>query len=149
MASFTAADGGQQWRSTGTTDRAQALKIAQRLEAEARARRTKLGLGPRKALVRARQAPTGTAPGPLTQREVAQILNLSERAVRQIERRAIQKLLAHPVLRRTWQQYVAGELDETSLHLTPSEIQALFGLAHTSEERRVLRKVIRLTQRPN
>jgi len=39
-----------------------------------------------------------------------------------------------------------GELDEAQLILTSDEIQALFNLVSSTEERRLLQKVLRLTQ---
>ena len=89
IASFRDA-GRQRWRSTGTTDRQAALALAREWEAEAGQR----GSGPRlplKALVRV----TGGKGQPntgFTQQEVALILRISERAVRAIERRAVEKL---------------------------------------------------------
>lgn len=78
----------------------------------------------------------------LTQREVAIILRVSERAVRNIERRAIKKLLAHAELRQAWQDYLSGQLDEGELSLTPEEVYALLGLVRTPEEAFVIRKVL-------
>ena len=73
-------------------------------------------------------------------------LNLSERSVREIERRAFRKLRGHPRLWQIWQQYLGGELDEDHLVLTQEEIETLFHVARTSEERRLLQKVLRLIQ---
>jgi hypothetical protein len=72
------------------------------------------------------------------------LLNLSERGVREIERRAFRKLRAHPALREVWQLFQAGELGEAGAQLSSVEIAALFRLARTSEERQLLRKVLRL-----
>ena len=74
------------------------------------------------------------------------LLNLSERGVREIERRAFRKLRAHPALRQVWQQFLAGELEESAAQLSRQEIAALWRLARTSEERQLLRKVLRLVQ---
>src|SRR5439155_11713742 len=43
VATFTGPDGGQIWRSTHLTDRAQALLVARRWEKEARGERARLG----------------------------------------------------------------------------------------------------------
>jgi hypothetical protein len=73
---------------------------------------------------------------------VALLLNMSERAVRNAEKRAIRELQHNPVLRRAWLAYLAGELDEDRLVLTSEEIGALFGLARTSDERRFVMKIV-------
>jgi DNA-directed RNA polymerase sigma subunit (sigma70/sigma32) len=82
----------------------------------------------RPATARPRQAAQFTARKPvvragrqrigLTQKEVAVIMKLSERSIRQIEKRAIRKLMQHPALRQIWRDYLAGELDEDQLALT-------------------------------
>lgn len=141
---FTGAAGGQVWKSTGLTDRDQALLVARKWEAEARAERAKLGRTARKPILRVRPSEPGTRVGGLTQKEVALLLNLSERAVRQIEIRAIQKLRNHPLLRQVWRQYLAGELEEGRYALTPDEIDALFDLVCTPEERDLIQKLLRL-----
>lgn len=147
IASFTGPAGGQVWKSTGSTDRNQALLVAKRWEAQARAERLRLGRPPRKPILRARrQEPGTTRSGPLTQLEVAALLGMSERAVREIERRALEKIKSHPALRQVWQKYLAGELDEQALVLTAEEVAALFGLAHTPEERHLIRKILRVVQ---
>jgi hypothetical protein len=97
VATFTGAAGGQVWRSTGLTDRAQALLVARRWEAQARAERATRGQRPNKPLGRIRQSAQGTTIG-LTQKEVSLLLGMSERTVRAIEHRAIQKLKNHPLL---------------------------------------------------
>lgn len=105
------------------------------------ARRDSRGGRPKAAFVRT--GSTGQRIG-LTQREIATILRVSERAVRNIERRAIKKLLAHPGLRQIWKDYLSGQLDEGELALTPREVEALFGLVRTREEWLVVRKVLRV-----
>ena len=82
----------------------------------------------------------------LTQKEVAQLLNMSERGVRAVERRAFEKLRQHAILWQAWQQFLAGELDEHEVNLTTEEVPALFNLARTSQERALLQKVLRLIQ---
>jgi hypothetical protein len=82
----------------------------------------------------------------LTQREVAIVRGISERAVREAEKRAIRKLQQHPLLRHIWQQSLIGELDERLMRLGPNEIDALFGLARTKEEWRLVRRFVLLVQ---
>jgi hypothetical protein len=146
QAVFTGPEGGQVWRSTGLTDREQALLVAKKWEREARAERAKLGRSPSRPAMCVRRSTPFTGTGPLTQREVAVLLKISERAVKAIERRAIQKLRQHPVLREVWQQFLAGELDEYQLALAPEEIEALVGLTRTAEEQVVLHKTLRFIQ---
>ena len=120
--------------------------LAKRWEAEARAQRARLGRTARKPVLRVRHSEPGAGAGPLTQREVAQLLGISERTVRQIERRAMQKLFSHPVLRQVWQDYLSGQLDEEDVRLTAAESAALFSLVQNPTERRLIQKVLRLTQ---
>jgi len=145
-ANFTGPVGGQVWKSTGSTDRVHALEIARRWEAEARAQRLRASRASGTAGARIRGSQSGINPPGLTQKEVAMLLNLSERGVREIERRAFRKLRAHPALREVWQLFQAGELGESGAQLSSVEIAALFRLARTSEERQLLRKVLRLVQ---
>jgi len=144
QAAFTAATGGQTWRSTGLTNRDQALLVAKKWEAEARAERARLGGTVKRPVWRVRGPASDTGIGPLTQRETALFLGMSERAVREAERRAIQKLRQHPLMREIWQDYLSAELDEEYLLLTQDEIEALFNLARTPEEQRLVRKVLAL-----
>jgi len=135
VAAFTGPHGGQVWRSTGLDDRGQALLLAKRLEAEARAYRLSLGRPLRNPTLRARRQQPGNArSGPLTQKEVAMLLGMSERGARAVERRALQKLSNHPLLRQVWQQYQRGELEEHQSILTPGELGAFFSAARTPEE---------------
>lgn len=156
VAVFTAAEPGKQtWRSTGLTDRDAALAKALRWEQDAKRQRAALGLTPRKPNIRVQRRladPSGkVAPGvePMSQREIAMILKISERAVRVIEQRALEKLRRHPMLRELWAEYDTGErLDEPDLEeqqeteLTPGEIAALFGLVRTDEEQQALAKLL-------
>jgi Sigma-70, region 4 len=148
MAVFTGPAGGQTWRSTGLTDREQALLVARRWEAEARAQRARVGHTNRKPVWRVRRAEPGSGTPPLTQKEVAQLLHMSERSVREIERRAFQKIRNHPVMRQIWQKYLAGELEEQQRMLTSAEVEAVLNAAQTSEERHLIQKVLRIIQRP-
>jgi hypothetical protein len=148
VASFTGPEGGQVWRSTGLTDHDQALVLAKHWEAKARAQRLGLGRSRRNPILRVRrQQPGTTLSGLLTQKEVAQFLHMSERAVRETERRAFEKLRQHPLLRQVWHQYQVGELDEHQRILTSEEIEALFNMIRTPEERFLIQKVLRLIQR--
>ena len=74
------------------------------------------------------------------------LLNISERGVRAIERRALRKLRNHPLLRQVWREYLAGELEENQEALTPDEIQALLNLTRTREERSLIQKIVTMTQ---
>lgn len=145
IASFTGPDGGQTWRTTSLTNRNRALLLARRWESEARALRMAAGRTSTKPFMRTGRNEPG-ALGTLTQREVALLLNISVRAVRLLERRAFQKLFNHPVLRRAWRQYLAGELDEGRENMTPEEISALFNLTRSTRERSVMEKAIRLVR---
>ena len=140
VAVYSGAEPGQQIaRSTGLTDREAALRLARKWEAEARAIRQS-----RKV---AKAARTSFA---LTQAETALLLNISERAVRAIEKRALRKLRRHPALRDLWREYepclseVSPGVDEGARGLTPEEIEALLGLAKTPIERQALRRVLGL-----
>jgi hypothetical protein len=145
VASFTGPRG-QVWRSTRLADRTQAQLLANHWEAEARAERAKLGRTPRKPIIRVRRSEPGTGVGPFTQSEVALLLGMSERAVRATEHRAIEKLRRHPLMRQVWQQYLTG-LDEQDLSFTEDEVEALFNLSRTPEERHLTEKVLRMIQR--
>jgi hypothetical protein len=82
------------------------------------------------------------------------ILRISERAVRAIERRALEKLRRSPLLRDVWAEHIGGHrLTEPELEeqrdsaLSPEEVAALFGLVRTEEERRALAKVLASIER--
>jgi len=144
IASFTGPTPGERvWRSTGLRNRTQALALARKFEFEARQQRMAFGHRLKKPSVRVRPGRDLGAAGPFTQKEVAQILNMSERGVREIERRAFAKLRRDPLLRRIWQQHLAGELDENTRRLTAAEIAALFALTQSPSEVRVIQKVLR------
>jgi len=147
VAAFTGGQGGQVWRSTGLTDHDQALVLAKRWEAQARSQRARLGVTPRKPRLPVRRQELGAArSGLLSQREVAMLLNMSERGVREVERRAFQKLRQHPLLRQAWQQYLANELDEHVLSLTSEEVEALLNAARMPEEQELIHKVLHAIQ---
>jgi hypothetical protein len=147
IATFTGPEGGQVWRSTGLTDREQALLVARRWETEARDERLRRSRGIRKAIIRVRPSEPRTATGPFTQQEIALAMKISERAVRRLERSALQKLRRHPELRQLWQKYLAGELvEKNEVALSSDEIAALFGLTRTEEERALVRKILKVVQ---
>jgi hypothetical protein len=87
----------------------------------------------------------------LSQAEVAAFLHISERAVREIERRAFDKLRRHPGLRDFWRQWLVGEVEEAASQaladwvLSRAEINAVCALAQTPAERQALRKLLALT----
>jgi hypothetical protein len=144
VAIFSGPEPGQQIaRSTGLTDYKAALALAKKWEAEARHAREAAKAAGAVAPV------TGTLSLGLTQREVARLLDISERAVRGIERRAITKLRRHPLLKRIWREFSESvSWHEETAPLTQQEVEALLGLATTWLERRVLWKVLDLIGQP-
>jgi hypothetical protein len=156
IAAYTGVEPGQQvWRSTGETNREAALAKALAWEAEAWRRRAALGVTARPPGIRVSRGEAGslirvTSPvGPLSQKEVAMILQISERAVRNIEHRALAKLRRHPDLRELWSELAGrtgaeqpGVLENRETKLTPAEVAALFGLAKTTEEAQALTKLL-------
>jgi hypothetical protein len=78
-------------------------------------------------------------------------MGISERAVRKIEQCAFEKIRNHPVMRKFWREWQGGGIEEADLgfesQLSRSEIAAVFALARTPEERRLLRKVLALIDR--
>lgn len=153
IATFTAAEPGKQIsRSTGLTDREAALALARELEAEERRKRAALGAAlQRKPVVRVRRRgeppPSG---GPLTQAEVAALLDMSVRGVREVERRAFAKLRQHPLLREIWAELSevrkTAPGDENSVGLTGEEVHALASLARTPREKQALQKILVLVR---
>jgi hypothetical protein len=76
---------------------------------------------------------------------VAQLLKISTRCVRQVERRAFKKLRNHPTLRRLWQEWTGGTLpsvEEAAYDLTREDLASLAALARTPAETTVLLKVL-------
>ena len=88
----------------------------------------------------------------MTQAEVAAFMHISERAVRDIERRAFDKIRRHAGLREFWREWLSGEVEESASQaladcvLTREEITAVYALAQTPEERMALTKLLVLTQ---
>ena len=136
--------GKQVWRSTGLTDRDAALALARRWEAQARRERAASGALTRKPTIRVRPGSGEAAAGLLTQEEVAALLGLSVRAVREIERRAFEKLRRHPALRQFWREHGTGDVEEgaASGDLDGREVAALFALARTPMEQHALHRLL-------
>jgi hypothetical protein len=153
VASFRDESGRQVWRSTGERDRARALFLAQQWEVAAKRKRETQGAQPRKPTIRVRAGSAEHEAGLLSQAEVAALLHLSERAVREIERRAFDKLRRHPALRDFWREWLAGEVQEAARQVLPdwalsrTEIDAVYALVQTRAERQAARKLIALAQR--
>jgi hypothetical protein len=145
VAIFTGPEPGQQIaRSTGLTDYEAALALAKEWEAQARREREE-----RKAAGQGFGSRRGMACG-LSQAEVAALMDLSERAVRAIEQRAIEKLKRHPMVRAIWKEFTESRLsvtdDSAAGALTSEEAAALLGLAQTTLERQVVRKILALVR---
>ena len=79
-------------------------------------------------------------------------MRLSQRTVREIERRALAKLRSHPALRDFWREWTTGDIKETASRvskqwaLNRAEVTALFALATTPAERRASQKLLALAQ---
>ncbi len=152
VASFRDETGRQVWRSTGLRDREPALAVARHWEQEAKRKREAQGALPPKPTIRARPGSGEEAIGLLTQKEVGMRLRISERSVREIERRAFEKLRRHPALKNLWREWTTGEVAEavrrspSEWTLTRAEIAAVYGLAETPVERQALRKLFTMTQ---
>jgi hypothetical protein len=143
VASFRDETGRRVWRTTGMRDREPALALAKEWEADAKRRRAAQGALPPKPTIRLQSGSTC-----LSQKEVAAILRISERAVRQIEKTAIEKLRRNPLLREIWRELETGEIKEATSRassqwvLSRAEIAAVYALARTPAERQVLRKLL-------
>src|ERR1035437_6129792 len=118
VAAFRDETGRQVWRTTGLREKGAALALAQEWEATAKRKREAHGALPGQPVVRVRAGSAERQLGWLTQREVAMILKISERSVREIERRAFDKLRRHPALRDFWREYRTGEVEESSRYRT-------------------------------
>jgi hypothetical protein len=152
IAAFRDATGRRVWRTTGLRNREPALAVARHWEQEAKRKRVAQGALSPKPTIRVRPGSGEEAIGLLTQKEVAMILRISERSVREIERRAFEKLRRHPALKEFWREWTTGEVAEAvrgspcEWTLTRAEIAAVYGLAETPVERQALRKLLALTQ---
>jgi hypothetical protein len=136
------------WKSTGLTDKSAALILAKEWEpAAGRQRGSARQIPqkiPQKALIRVAGGSWKADTGLFTQREVALLMKISERAVRNIERRAIEKLRRNPVLRKFWREWNEGRIEEEIVptrdwKLTPAEVAAVYDLAQTPAEREAIR----------
>lgn len=152
VAAFRDERGRPIWRTTGLTQRAAAMDLAQRWQEEARRKREARGPVPRKPTIRVRPGSREREIGLLTQRDVASIMKISERAVRAAEARAFDKLRRHPALRDFWREYQTGEVAESATPtpgawtLSRAEVAAVYALARTPEERQALRKLFAMAQ---
>ena len=152
IASFRDERGRHIWRSTGLREREPALALGKRWEADAKRKRAAQGAVPTKLTIRVRPGSAEKELGCLSQSEVAAILRMSERAVREVERRAFEKLRRHPALKDFWREWTTGQIKETALRVSKQwtlsrvEIAAVYALAETPAERQVLRKLLALTQ---
>jgi hypothetical protein len=103
---------------------------------------------PKKPTIRIRPGSAERAAGLLSQKEVAAIMKISERAVRETERSTFEKIRNHPLMRQFWREWEGCKIDEAALgsdwQLSDDEIVAVYNLARTPEERKVLRKVMAL-----
>ena len=152
IASFRDETGQQIWRTTGLREKGAALALGRHWEQEAKRKRVSQGALPPKPTIWVRPGSGEEAIGLLTQKEVAMILRISERSVREIERRAFEKLRRHPALTKFWREWTTGEVAEavrgspSEWTLTRAEIAAVYGLAETPVERQALRKLFAMTQ---
>ena len=152
VASFRDERGRHIWRSTGLREREPALALGKRWEADAKRKRASQGAAPTGLTIRVRPGSAEKELGCLSQKEVAAILRMPERAVREIERRAFDKLRRHPALKNFWREWQTGEIKETALRaakqwtLSRAEVAAVYALARTTVERQALRKLLALTQ---
>jgi DNA-binding CsgD family transcriptional regulator len=152
VASFRDERGRHIWRSTGLREREPALALGKRWEADAKRRRAAQPAVPTRLTIRVRPSSAERQQGCLTQAEVATFLRISQRTVREIERRALAKLRSHPALQDFWREWQTREIKETRLPiakqwvLNRAEVAAVYALAETPAERQVLRKLLALTQ---
>jgi hypothetical protein len=148
VASYRGETGRRVWRTTGLRNRAAALAQARKWEIEAQRKRPFQGPVPRKPTIRVRAGSGEEAVGLLSQKEVAMIMKISERAVREIERGAFEKLRQHPALKEFWQEWITGEVEEAASEsewtLTRAEVAAVYALARTPAERNALTKLLAL-----
>jgi hypothetical protein len=152
IAAFRDHTGRQVWRSTGLRDREPALALGKRWEAAAKRKRADQGAAPPTLTIRVRPGSAVKGLGGFSQQEVAAIMRISRRTVREIERRALAKLRNHPALQDFWREWTTGDIKETRLPvvkqwvLSRAEIVAVNALAETPIERQALRKLLALTQ---
>jgi hypothetical protein len=148
IAAFRDEAGRPVWRTTGLRHKRKALALAKEWETEATRRRMAQNAPPRKPTIRVRAGGAEQAVGLLSQAEVAAILRISTRAVREAERRAFDKL--RRALRDFWREHETGEIREAAVStpsawtLSRAEIAAVYALARTPEERQAVQKLIAL-----
>jgi hypothetical protein len=130
--------------ASGVGNRDQALLLARKWEAQAREHRASLGQTAGPSILRIRRLASSARSGPLSQQEVGLLLSMSVRRLREFQRRAFAKLRNHPLLRHVWLQFLTGDLGERQPALTSEETEALFQMARTPEERRLMRKILAL-----
>jgi hypothetical protein len=152
IASFRDEKGRHVWRATGLRGREPALALGRRWEADAKRKRAAQGAAPTRLTIRVRPGSTVKGLGGFSQHEVAAIMRLSRRTVRELERSALAKLRSHPALRDLWREWTTGDIKETRLPvakqwvLRRAEVAAVNALAETPIERQALRKLLALTQ---
>jgi hypothetical protein len=152
IAAFRDHTGRRTWRSTRMRSRRAALAQGKEWEQAAQQKRSAQGALPGKPIMRVRRGSAEHEVGLLSQAEAAAFLHISERAVRDIERRAFDKIRRHPGLRAFWSEWLTGEVEEAASQaladwvLTRAEIAAVYALAETPIERQALRKLLALTQ---
>ena len=152
IASFRDETGRHVWRSTGLREREPALALGKRWEADAKQKRAAQGAVPTRLTIRVRPGSTVKGLGGFSQQEVAAIMRISRRTVREIERTALAKLRNHPALQDFWREWQTGEIKETASQtsrqwaLSRAEVAAVYALALTPVERQALRKLLALMQ---
>lgn len=110
IASYRDHTGQQRWRSTGLTDKRAAIILAQEWELAERKRRAE-----HSEPMPSKRRYTGSRWAvQFTQREVARLLGISQRAVRDIEARALRKLRRHPSIAALWREWGAGHVEEAA-----------------------------------
>jgi Sigma-70, region 4 len=147
VATFRDGTGRQVWRATGSRNRRNALALAKQWEREAKLKSAAQGAPLRKPTIRVRHGSGERELGLMSQAEVAAVLRISERAVREIERRAFDKLRRHPGLRGFWREHTTGKIAEAFSQaekwaLSQAEITAVYALARTPVEQRALQKLL-------
>jgi len=145
-AAFRDAMGKPVWKTTGLRDREQALELAQAWERAEKQKRVAGGNLANQKLIGLR---LGRAPG-FSEEEIAAILRVSVRTVREDTKRAFARLRRNPLLRQLWREWLGDEVQEafeatgTDGRLSQQEIDAVLAMANTPLELRALRKLIRL-----
>jgi hypothetical protein len=132
VASYRDATGRQIWRTTGLTDREAATALARRWEQQAKSTCAVQGSPSKKLALRVRPGSSEQILGLLTQQQVAKRLGLSTRYVRQLERRALQKLRRDPSLKAFWREWLSRQVTESSCFPTwvpdTNDVKAVLGL---------------------